>query len=219
MSFSAEFTVSPDSFALGRALHADRAMTIELERTVPTEERVLPYFVAWNGIDYDSFEKAARSERAIRSLTRLDEVEGRVLYRVEWNRQPSNLLRIFAETNATLLQGRGTNEEWYFRFRFPDQNALSTFRRRLQENDIEPTLDRLHSLRELQGQSNYGLTPQQKEALRTAFESGYFDQPRESSQRELADRLDITSGAVSGRLQRGLQSLVANTLMTTQPDE
>jgi hypothetical protein len=52
------------------------------------------------------------------------------------------------------------------------------------------------------------LSEQQYEALRTAFEAGYFAIPREITLQELAARLGISDTAASHRLRRGLQTVL-----------
>ncbi len=58
----------------------------------------------------------------------------------------------------------------------------------------------------------YGLTPQQRIAIVTAYEMGYFNQPRDSSLQAVADALGVSPSAASGRLRRGLQALVKATV-------
>nr|WP_256487766.1 MULTISPECIES: helix-turn-helix domain-containing protein [unclassified Haladaptatus] len=56
------------------------------------------------------------------------------------------------------------------------------------------------------------MTDEQREALATAFASGYFRVPRETSLSELAETLDISPQAASGRLRRGLERMLGATL-------
>lgn len=53
------------------------------------------------------------------------------------------------------------------------------------------------------------LTSKQREAVRLAFERGYFTVPREVSLTELADELEISRQAFTHRLQRGLYGILA----------
>jgi hypothetical protein len=56
------------------------------------------------------------------------------------------------------------------------------------------------------------LTDQQRDALRVAYEEGYFREPRDTSLAELAERLELSPSAVSGRIRRGMKALVGRTL-------
>lgn len=54
------------------------------------------------------------------------------------------------------------------------------------------------------------LTERQQEVLATAVSNGYYDMPREITQAELADKLDLSPGTVGDHLRR-----IENTLATT----
>ena len=62
-----------------------------------------------------------------------------------------------------------------------------------------------------------GLTDHQQEALRTAYERGYFDIPRQASLEEVAAELDISASSLSERLRRAETQLIEETVATTWP--
>ncbi len=62
-----------------------------------------------------------------------------------------------------------------------------------------------------------GLTDRQQEALRTAYELGYFSIPRQTSLEEIAARLNISASSVSERLRRAQTQLIQETVATTWP--
>ena len=62
-----------------------------------------------------------------------------------------------------------------------------------------------------------GLTDPQREALRTAYELGYFEVPRGTSLDEVADELGITSSSASERLRRAQTHLLETTVASTWP--
>ncbi|WP_232700854.1 helix-turn-helix domain-containing protein [Halobacterium wangiae] len=72
-----------------------------------------------------------------------------------------------------------------------------------QEGDAEPPGD--------------GLTDRQREALRTAYELGYFEIPRRASLEDVATQLDISASSVSERLRRAQTQLIEETVATTWP--
>jgi predicted DNA binding protein len=57
-----------------------------------------------------------------------------------------------------------------------------------------------------------GLTGTQRETLRIALENGYFDVPRRTNLGELADQLDVSDSAVSQRLRRGIETVLASVI-------
>lgn len=62
-----------------------------------------------------------------------------------------------------------------------------------------------------------GLTDRQREALRTAYELGYFDIPRKASLEDVATAVDISASSVSERLRRAQTQLIEETVATTWP--
>lgn len=65
--------------------------------------------------------------------------------------------------------------------------------------------------------SGEGLTDCQQEALRTAYERGYFEVPRQTSLEDVAAELGISASSVSERLRRAQTQLVQETVATTWP--
>lgn len=62
-----------------------------------------------------------------------------------------------------------------------------------------------------------GLTDQQYEALRIAYERGYFDIPRHASLEDIAAELEISASSVSERLRRAQTELIEETVAPTWP--
>jgi hypothetical protein len=62
-----------------------------------------------------------------------------------------------------------------------------------------------------------GLTGRQREALRIAYELGYFDVPRGASLADVGTELGISASAASERLRRAQTRLVEETVATAWP--
>ena len=62
-----------------------------------------------------------------------------------------------------------------------------------------------------------GLTDRQEEALRIAYERGYFEIPRRATLDDVAAELGITPSSASERLRRAQTELVEETVATTWP--
>lgn len=96
------------------------------------------------------------------------------------------------------------NREAFSKFSsFWQQNADFRLSRLTRDGESEPPGD--------------GLTDNQQEALRTAYELGYFDIPRRASLEEIAAVLDISASSVSERLRRAQTQLIEETVATTWP--
>lgn len=121
------------------------------------------------------------------------------------------LAREDAHINRIEVQPTGwTQEGW-----FADEETFHEFRSFWQQH-VDFHLRRLTRL-EAPAPPGDGLTDRQREALRTAYDMGYFDIPRRTSLEELASKLDISASSVSERLRRAQTQLIEETAATMWP--
>lgn len=211
MATIAEFTIPADEFPLGRIFEDLPDATVELERVVPTNKVILPYF--WvQGNDSDHVKDVLANHDALQSVTLVDDLETEGLFRAEWNPDVEGVLTGILQSELTLLSAVGTQTDWMFEFRTEDTDHISVFQQYSADHDIDVTLTRLHSLAEIQVGNEYDLTEKQHEALLLAFNEGYYDNPRRTDLETLANHLDISRPAFSERLQGGLRNLLSSTI-------
>lgn len=219
MSVILEFTVDNEDFQLGRLLSgAPSGMHLELERVVPTGHMVIPFIWA-TGENHDVFEERVRNQPLVKELLALDRVGDTGLYRIEWVREPTNLIDGIAEADAVVLEACG-NDTWLFRLRFPDHAKLSLFHNYVVEHDIPIHIEQTYTLtEEVEGKYRFGLSPERREALILALRRGYFETPSEISLDELAEELDISRQALSDRIRRGNQKILRRVLLSSVEGE
>jgi len=112
--------------------------------------------------------------------------------------------RIIVETDGWRQTGWFADREAFSKFAvFWQQNAAFRLDRLTRDGTAEPPGE--------------GLTNRQYEALRIAYERGYFEIPRQCSLEEIATELDITASSVTERLRRGQTQLIEETVATTWP--
>lgn len=209
MAVVAEFAVDADAFAFGRTLTAGLDVEVRLEAVVPTSDRVMP-FVWVDGSDANAFDdRVARRER-VASVSELDRLDGRILYRIEWTDRSGRLAAALEATRAAVLDARG-GDRWTFRLRFPTHEALSSFHEHCERDGIALSLVRIGSL-EGESPAHPELTPEQRRALELATDRGYFAVPREVTLSTLAEELGISTQAASERVRRGTDAVLRSTL-------
>ncbi len=216
MSVTADLSISGEEFLLGTALLTDSDVHVELERVVPSSRQVLPFFWAI-GTEFEAFENDVQSNPNVEHLVALDRVAGRVLYRVEWSKAVESLIYGIAEVGATILEAYG-DDRWRFRLRFNDHGALSEFQTYCEEHDIDFHLDRVAMETETD-RGEFGLTPEQREALVLAVEQGYFDVPRGVTLGELAEDIGVSQQSVSERVRRATGSVLESVFLETNTTE
>lgn len=212
MGIITEFTTPASTFAVGRALGGETDLVVELERIVPTDESMIPFFWVW-GEDLGGFESRLAAEPGVETTGPLAETERGRLYRIEWGNAMSELIRGLFDHEFTLLSGDANTERWRFEIRFDDGDAASAFKRYLTEHGIPHELTRVRGLADLDPPSGAALTEKQRDALIEAYDAGYYEEPRAVTTGDLADRLDIAPSSASGLLKRGTSRLVESTLV------
>lgn len=124
-------------------------------------------------------------------------------------------LAALARADAIVERIRVTNDGWRQTAWFADRAAFDQFRSFWQRN----AGFRLHRLTR-DGEAKAagdGLTDRQREALRTAYQLGYFEIPRRTSLEAVADELGVAASSASERLRRAQTELVEKTVATSWP--
>jgi predicted DNA binding protein len=206
-----EFRSPADEFPLGTVFENLPKVTVELERLIPHETLIIPYF--WvRGAEADDIEAAFEPHTGVVSVELVDQVDDEYLMRAEWKSEYFGVLSALAHTNVVVLSGVGTKDGWDFEVRGENREAIGEFRTVCQDHDIQIEITAVHELLSVQG-DNYELTEGQREALVMAYERGYFDSPRETSLAELAEELGVTQQSLSERIKRGHRRLIAGALV------
>ncbi|WP_312907254.1 helix-turn-helix domain-containing protein [Natronosalvus caseinilyticus] len=214
MATEATFTVPSSQFPLGTVFEQLPDVTVTLERIIPAQDVVIPYF--WvRGTVVDDIEEVFSAHPGVRNIRLVDSVADEYLLRVEWAVEYSGVLSVLTETEIPLIEAVGTNQEWTFDVRGDDRSDIASFQRRCRERDVPVTLTSLHALTPVESDTEAALTESQQEALVLAFDRGYFEIPREVTMAEVGDELGISQQAVASRLRRGIKRILGSTLSET----
>ena len=216
MSVFAEFDLPADAFALSETLHALPEAVVEVERVVASEKLLTPYFWVAN-VSSDAFEAAAESDSSIRDVRRLDAFEDGILYRAEWTENIGSLVYAYTTVGAVILDAIGHQDVWQVQLRFDDHDQLTAFQGYCADNDVAFQIKRLYEVSHPHTGRQFGLTEKQHEALMRAWRAGFFESPAETTLAAVAEDLDITQQALSQRIRKGENALIANTLATEAP--
>lgn len=213
MSVIVEFSTADEEFQLGTILTNPPEMHVELERIVPTSSSLIPFL--WvRGDSFSEFEQTVRKSDSVAKFTMLDQVDDWRLYRIEWAGAPDQLLEGIKTTQGTILEARG-KDNWEFRLRFPNHDALSEFYNFCMEHDVAVHIDRSYTLTEkTKSGHHFGLSQEQREALLLALNEKYFETPSQTSLTALAEELGISEQAVSNRIRRGNKKVLEETLLS-----
>lgn len=215
MAVIAGVEIPASAFLLGTVLEREH-VSVRLERVIPLGDRFVPYL--WlSDPDLDTVEAALTAEPDVAGYRVLDSVDGDTLVRLEWSSEADGFVEALAETDASVLTGRGEAEAWTLQLRFDSHDGLTDLHRRCAREDIPVALTRVHEPGVPEDGTQRSLTDTQHETLLAALEAGYFDVPRRTNLVGLADRLGVSDTAVSERLRRGIGTLVDAALDSDGP--
>ena len=169
-------------------------------------------FVSVATDDPERFERALRADSTVEDVELVSAAEDRRVYRVRDDLSPPIETDLDAGTfvETCVLDCDG----WHLRIRLAERDALAGFVGDCRDAGFTPEVRRLA---EVSGGAvpGTGMSGPQATLLKEAYDRGYFDVPRRTSQAELADGMDISSSGVSKRLRRATETLVASTVNTT----
>lgn len=217
MTVVANLAVRSEDCTLAEALSLPDGVSVRLTQVTQEDGQIVPYF--WMTVpDGADFEDEVLADERVHGLTAIDERANKTLYRLEW--RPSDedgVLSALLGADVLIESATGSNGVWTFRLWAPDYRALSTVRETAAGHDGDLSVNRLYSVPPGEEASATGLTAKQEAALVLAYERGYFEVPREATMSDIADELGISDSAAAQRISRGLSTLVADTVIGTQP--
>ncbi len=207
----AEVVLSHPALVLTETTTAVPTMQVVLEsQTIAAGESYYLFFEV-SGEEFPAFEAALDDDPTIIEWTVIVDGDTFKVYRMLLASPDQLVLPQAAAVGLRVLHAESRDGGWVVTIQTPDTEALSRFRTVCADHGVTFRLERLYAGTD-ESAGAYGLTPVQLETLVTAYELGYFQVPRAVTVEELATELSVSPSAVSGRLRRGLNALVSNTV-------
>src|SRR6056297_103793 len=146
-----EFTSPVAEFPLGSVFEKLPEVTVELERLIPHETLIIPYF--WvRGAETEDIESSFESHAGVSNIRVVDNVEDEYLMRAEWEQEYFGILSALAKAKVVVLSGIGTKDAWRFEVRGENQEAIGDFREYCHENEIPISITAVHAMLPIQGE-------------------------------------------------------------------
>ena len=199
---------------LDTAARETSAESLSIEQLDVCRDMPLRSAVRAPDADSDQFERVLRRDPSVETVHPVEADGDQSLYQVAADPDCStpDAYQTAVEHGGVLLDGARDTEGLTLELSFPNRDQLRTFREACAAEDISLTVETVHQGGMMAWADQYDVTDPQREVLELAVEKGYFTVPRESSLADLADELDVSSQAVSERLRRGLDSVVAQSV-------
>lgn len=213
MTAIVEFTIPSEEFELGRTLQTP-GVEFRLFQLIPRGNRFVPYLWARaDEGDLSRFESQLADDYRVDRIVTVEESDDDRLYRVEWATELNGLFAGFRTHELSIEYASGTADRWEFRVFNRRHENLEAFQEYCVDHDIPIQVERVYHPTPPGEPQDWGLTPEQREAIVTAADLGYYHVPQETSLSDLGEALGISRQAASARLHRGLENLVSQTLL------
>lgn len=210
MAFVSEVRLTHENLTLVPTMEAVPDATIRYEYEL-REGGSTMYFVSVFGDGREAIEEAVEDDHTVGEWIRVAVFNDRTVYRVTCATDLALVPAHCAERGLFVLRIRSDDGGWLVRVHVKDRSLLTKFLQYYRDNDVTFRMDLLYEST-AQDAEPYFLTKQQHEILSVAYYGGYFDVPRRLTQDDLAERLDVSTSAVSQRLRRAISAVLAVTI-------
>ena len=203
---TARFTLPAEGFALAEFFERVPDARVECESAVanPADHALL---VVRTDSNESTVGTALQSDPSVGAVERFGERADGWTYRVTWKGRSRRLIQRLVAADVTLVSAQGRGSEWELRLLAPNREGISRAHDIMDDLDCEDECRSISSL-DGGGSTRSGLTDEQREALVTAFEIGYYNVPRDVTAEDVATELGITHQAISERFRRAYQHIV-----------
>ena len=216
MSITTKIHIEHERLALVPTLQTleDIAIRVITQGNTDPGSTVFPFLIDYH--DRERLEETLDNDPTVQSYELVDWTDQTGIYYIEHTPETKLISSVVTDVNGFLVHTETKGNGWLVRLLLPDREALNTIWEYANENDISLDIIEIYGNTATGGESSYGLTDEQRIALITAYENGYFGEPRDISLNEVAEEIGLSSTAMSGRLRRGMRNLIAATIIDKQ---
>ncbi|GAB7089823.1 hypothetical protein JCM18237_00940 [Halorubrum luteum] len=224
MAIITEVRFAHEHGALADTLETLPELTVHVVNETSTAPNRDADVFRFEGVDPDDTRSALADDHTVRSVEPVRAVDDRALFRIEFTAETELLATEVTANGGFVLDARSArpqspNRGWRERWFFPDDGGIQAVWQHARNAGFEfEVLDLSQRLQsDITNVDRDPLTDEQRTTLVTAYERGYFEEPRETSLERLAETLEVSPSAVNGRIKRGLRALIGTGLIVDEP--
>ncbi|WP_135305661.1 helix-turn-helix domain-containing protein [Haloarcula amylovorans] len=193
-----------------RQLDDVKIKVITQVNTDPSSE-IFPFLIEYD--DFQDLEAMFERDPTVNNFEPVSTADGTGIYYIEYDEDTKLISRVMTEVNGFMTQAESKDRGWLVQLQLPGRQALNTIWEHAKDEGFSIDIIEIYDNQQSDTGPSYGLTEEQEQALRVAYENGYFSEPREMSLGGIADELDLSSTAMSGRIRRGITNLISAALI------
>ena len=196
----------------------DRSSKVKSVSEAGTDPTSGKFFYHIESSDFTRFEEGLRNDSTIGEFERIIETgDEKAIYSFEYTDEAKIISPVISAANGVVLDMENDGSAWIFNVWMPERTDLVHLWDYADQNDIAIDLLRVNEYASF-GTTDAGLTDSQRDALLVAFETGYFEEPRNATLSEVAAELDISQPAAGGLLRRGIRRLIISSMIDDSED-
>ncbi len=205
--------VEHPAIVLTETVTHDRSSEVKSVSEAGTDPTSGKFFYHIESSDFQQFEAGLRNDRTIGDFERvIDTGDNKAIYSFVYTEEAKILSPVISAANGVILDMENDGSAWTLTIWIPERTDLAHLWDYAEQNDVDIELLRVNEYAGI-GTTDAGLTESQREALLTAFERGYFEEPRNATLSDVAADLDISQPAASGLLRRGIKRLIVSSMI------
>ncbi len=217
-----------------RFSHRDGALVYTLQELPDVSVRVLreagtdpehgTSLFMFSGGELAAIERVLAADPSVAQTHPMPNYQGTHVFGIEFTPDTRLLAPKVTEQRGFSLEARRTDPDsgmdgWWERWLFPSRDGLNAVWEHARSEGFEFDIVSINEFHPDGSAKTGALTPEQRETLLFAHEEGYFEEPRGTSLEELAEKMDLSSTAVGGRIRRGVNALVRATVVQESEGE
>ncbi|MDG5776100.1 helix-turn-helix domain-containing protein [Haloarculaceae archaeon H-GB1-1] len=212
MTIIAKVYFSHPDMALANVIMTLPDLEFRVLQEVSTDPEHDQYFIVVETDDVEGLEEALDGDHTVASAQRMSEYDDQLVYGIEFAPQAILLASRVTSEGGFSLEAHRHDEGWIERWQLPDRESLREIWEFAQDEEFTLDIRELYRITDQDRLDSGTLTDQQRRTLAVAYANGYFDEPRDITLEGLAEELDISPTAASGRLRRGMKKLVESSI-------
>jgi predicted DNA binding protein len=211
-----EVEIPASALALAETFECAPDAEVRLERTVGGPHDPTPPFVWFHGVEADRIADLLAADGSVAAAEKFGEDSDAHLYEVTFDAGICSFVEAIFERGGVVVRATATDGVWTFQLRFADRSDVGEVFDDEFIRTYEATVTRLYGSSDAPS-VRAGVTEKQRRALEIAFEMGYYAVPRDVDLRSVGKQLGVSRQAVSERLRRAHEMLVADFLGEREP--
>lgn len=213
MVLISEIRVQHPDMALVRTIDAHPEATIRAESQPLWRTSGPVVFISITAPDADAVADSIAADPTVTDSKTAETGPARTIYRVGIDRDAAIVGPSFADLGIRVDGAVGVPGGWTYTLKLPDREALLAVRDHCADRDVSFSIAQLYHPVEADGDAPRFSTCLH-DTLVAAYEAGYFEIPRDTSQAELAAQLDVSPSGLSQRIRQGTRILLDRTIHT-----